>query len=260
MVIKPNWVFHHNYREPHLDALVTHSSLIKYIIDMLAIAMEGQGSIVIGDAPLQSCVFAELLKRTRISDVVAMLQAEHPGIEILVEDWRLTVLDNQSAAQTRRDADEAVTQHYRLVDLGTTSFLEDLSDYSDGFRVTCYPHALMAAHHQRGKHEYLVTKRVFAADLVINLPKVKTHIKAGMTGALKNLVGINGHKEFLPHHMRGASEAGGDGYYKRHALREWYACGVRSLLGRLRRSHVAEAACGRAVARRAVARIAGGHL
>ena len=88
--------------------------------------------------------------------------------------------------------------------------------------MTCYAPQQMAAHHRKGKHEYLVTRRVFDADLMINLPKMKTHIKAGLTGALKNLVGINGHKEFLPHHMMGSSEGGGDCYYKGHRLRNWY--------------------------------------
>ena len=32
-----------------------------------------------------------------------------------------------------------------------------------------------------------------------SLPKLKTHKKAGITCALKNLIGINGNKEYLPH-------------------------------------------------------------
>jgi hypothetical protein len=48
--------------------------------------------------------------------------------------------------------------------------------------------------------------------VVINVPKLKTHKKACITGALKNMVGINGHKEYLPHHRKGGSENGGDCY------------------------------------------------
>lgn len=223
VVIKPNWVHHTNYREDGVEALVTHSSLIKYLLDLLAIALKGHGSIVIGDAPLQSCNFAELVQRTRIAEVVGQARAKYPDLELVIEDWRLTLLDDGNAAQTRAVAyDGLIEKNYALLDLGTASFLEDISDYADRFRVTCYAPHLMASHHHKGKHEYLLTRRVFDADLVINLPKMKTHIKAGLTGALKNLVGTNGHKEFLPHHIRGASEDGGDGYYKRHRLREWY--------------------------------------
>src|SRR5687768_17691117 len=70
----------------------------------------------------------------------------------------------------------------------------------------------MAKTHGKGRHRYLVAKDVLDADVVINLPKLKTHRKAGVTCALKNLIGINGNKEFLPHHRVGGAEAGGDCY------------------------------------------------
>jgi hypothetical protein len=44
----------------------------------------------------------------------------------------------------------------------------------------------------------------------INLPKLKTHKKVGITCALKNLVGINANKNWLPHHTEGTPENGGD--------------------------------------------------
>ena len=44
----------------------------------------------------------------------------------------------------------------------------------------------------------------------MNLPKLKTHKKTGVTLALKNLVGINGDKNLLPHHCVGSAEEGGD--------------------------------------------------
>jgi uncharacterized protein (DUF362 family) len=223
VVIKPNWVLHHNPNEKGLDALVTHTSLIKHIIDLLAVALEGNGSIIIGDAPLQSCDFQALVSGTRVAEVVDEARKRYPGLDIQIEDWRLTVFENSSAAQIHNvDYDSSILKDYEIVDLGMDSFLEDISDYADKFRVTCYAPHLMAAHHRKGKHEYLVTRKVFDPDLLINLPKMKTHIKAGLTGALKNLVGINGHKEFLPHHILGASENGGDCYYKRNSLRNLY--------------------------------------
>jgi len=53
---------------------------------------------------------------------------------------------------------------------------------------------------------------VLSADLVVNLPKLKTHKKTGVTLALKNLVGINGDKNLLPHHSVGSPARGGDEY------------------------------------------------
>jgi hypothetical protein len=56
----------------------------------------------------------------------------------------------------------------------------------------------------------LIAGSVLDADLVINLPKMKTHQKSGVTGALKNLVGINGSKAYLVHHQVGFPSQGGD--------------------------------------------------
>jgi hypothetical protein len=61
-----------------------------------------------------------------------------------------------------------------------------------------------------GRNEYLLSETVLSADLVVNLPKLKTHKKTGVTLALKNLVGINGDKNLLPHHCVGSPEQGGD--------------------------------------------------
>jgi uncharacterized protein (DUF362 family) len=112
----------------------------------------------------------------------------------------------------RHEEDLAELRDYELVDLAGDSFLEEISDYARDFRVTMYKPSLMRAHHQPGRHEYLLVRCAREADLFLNLPKMKTHMKAGLTGAMKNLVGINGHKEFLPHHIRGSYFDGGDCY------------------------------------------------
>lgn len=226
ITIKPNWVIHRNPLGHDLDSLVTHPTVLFTVAELAARALGGRGTLVIGDAPLQSCLLDRLWAAQRIPELAAALRARHPGLEVVLEDWRLTTLVDATAltgpAQARRDRDDEAPAGYRLVELGNDSFVDELADFSDRFRVTCYQPSAMAAHHRRGHHEYLVTERVLASDLVINLPKLKTHIKAGLTGALKNLVGINGHKEFLPHHIRGAWEDGGDCYQRGGRLRDLY--------------------------------------
>ena len=215
VTLKPNWVLHANPLGYDLDSLVTHPDLLFAIAERVATALGHEGHIVIGDAPLQGCDFNALMAALQIEERAERFRAAHPGIELSIEDWRLTVLEKGDAGngptQHFRDKED-VPDGYELVDRGTSSFLEPISDKSELFRVTCYKPSLMAAHHRPGRHEYLVVKRVLDSDLVINVPKFKTHIKAGLTGSLKNLVGINGHKEFLPHHILGPAEKGGDCY------------------------------------------------
>ena len=54
--------------------------------------------------------------------------------------------------------------------------------------------------------------------MIINLVKPKTHRIAGYTAALKNMIGINSRKEYLPHHMKGSVAYGGDEYQHSHTL------------------------------------------
>ena len=100
--------------------------------------------------------------------------------------------------------------HYiRIVDNLSAGTRENLTDVCafieydpDKFRYT----------HTKGMHKYCITKHLFDSDLVISLPKAKTHQKAGITAALKNIVGLNGDKDYLPHHRIGGTEVGGDAY------------------------------------------------
>jgi hypothetical protein len=78
--------------------------------------------------------------------------------------------------------------------------------------VTNYDPAAMTSHHNESTHEYLISGSVLSADALISLPKLKTHRKSGLTCALKNLIGINGSKDWLPHHTAGGTADGGDEY------------------------------------------------
>jgi hypothetical protein len=66
------------------------------------------------------------------------------------------------------------------------------------------------SHHDGRTHEYLISRTILGADCVINLPKLKTHKKTGITACMKNLIGINGNKNWLPHHRLGTLAQGGD--------------------------------------------------
>ena len=229
VVIKPNWVMDYNPLGHDIESLVTHTSLIRHMIDACAAALEGRGTIVVGDCPLQGCDFPALMRRGRVTELLELLRRQYPSLRIEVRDWRLTVLHRRGGANTivvsgqttRSDADAAALDEYDLVDLGRDSFLEEISDYAEYFRVTMYKPSLMKLHHRPGRHEYMVVREVRNADLLINLPKLKTHVKTGLSAALKNLVGINGLKEYLPHHIRGAYFDGGDCYNRGNVFSRW---------------------------------------
>src|SRR5207248_1668182 len=99
-----------------------------------------------------------------------------------------------------------------------------------------YDAGVVNAHHSAGRHAYLIAASVVACDVIVSLPKLKTHKKAGITVSLKNLVGVNGDKNWLPHHTEGCPADGGDEHPRpgaRHRVERRAAARLRQLSRRL---------------------------
>lgn len=207
VVVKPNWVMHENHSGQGMDCLVTHASVLRAVLDLVLQAKPG--NVVVGDAPIQDCDLPKLMEAARYSALKQYYaKASAP---IAWRDFRRTVLANPNGVWDRQ-TDLRPLANYVLFDLGMESLLEPIVRDADRFRVTKYNPDLMRQTHAPGRHQYLIAREVIEADVVINLPKLKTHKKACVTGALKNLVGINGNKDYLPHHRLGGSRTGGDCY------------------------------------------------
>lgn len=202
VVLKPNWVLHENQSGSGLECLITHPDVLFAVLDYVLLTRPA--SVMIGDAPVQACDLPRLWKKLSIEQRLdSYARAGHP---VELRDFRRTILSG------RRLEDCAPAERYVLFDIGRDSLLEPVTTGHERFRVTMYNPDLLAQRHAPGRHQYLIAAELLEADVVINLPKLKTHKKAGVTGTLKNLVGINGNKEFLPHHRRGGGDRGGDCY------------------------------------------------
>jgi len=211
VLVKPNLVLHENEGPWGIDPLVTHSTVIRGVVE--GALRSGAGAVTVGDAPIQSCDFDRLLERTGLGSWAASLAEREPRFGG-VRDFRRTTCVISHGVRT---AAENVQPENRFVlfDLAGESLLEPITDGRGAFRVAWYDPRLMARTHRPGQHRYLIARDVLDADVVINLTKLKTHKKAGVTCALKNLIGINGNKEYLPHHRIGGAAAGGDCYPSR---------------------------------------------
>lgn len=206
VVVKPNLVFHRHYRGGGLEALITAPGLIRAVCDRVFEAIGREGELTLGDAPLQSCDWDSLITQTGL---------RYWPEEYAKRGYWLTLADFRKFASTdikglkhspvTRPGDPA---GYQAVDLGGAS-LHAGRDWSR-YRVTNYDPAEMTSHHNGIRHEYLISGSVLAADALISLPKLKTHRKSGLTCAMKNLIGINGSKDWLPHHAAGGTAEGGD--------------------------------------------------
>lgn len=250
VVIKPNFVMHQHGWNWDTHSVITHGSVLRAVLDYAHIALRDTGTLTIGDAPLQVADFARILRISGLDDVLDFHRAR--GVAVTCTDFRLA-RSHQAADDliTRREEQAGDSRGCTTVDLGPRSWLDPVSRDPGKFRVTCYDPREMPRHHNREHHEYLVANSILDADVVIGVPKLKTHRKVALTCALKNLVGINGHKDWLPHHRLGSAAEGGDEYLKRDLVKAWHS----RLLDRQNRMAPGPARAGVNFVRRGVGRI-----
>lgn len=219
VAVKPNLVFHRNQNGGPLACVITHGSLIRAVVDYVLIALQGSGSVVIGDAPLQSGDFKQICAANGLDDVVAFYQ-RHARVPVELVDFRREYARmHDRVGVLGVEAGRGDPRGYAVVRFDMRSMLSPVSHRYRRYRVTNYDPARMLLHHSAEKHEYLISRSILNADVVISIPKMKTHRKVGITGALKNCVGINGHKDWLPHHTKGSVSEGGDEYAQASVLK-----------------------------------------
>jgi uncharacterized protein (DUF362 family) len=211
VLIKPNMVLHCNHeKKADVYSVVTSPAIIRCVIDYVYIALKGKGRIIIGDAPLHTADFEKLRQILCLNKIQELYKTKKFDIE--VTDFRLSYVTKDNKGVIQKKQKETSPVNYIRVNLGSSSMLSKYNDDYKKFRVTEYDPCEMKTHHNKDVHEYCVHRSVLEADVIISLPKIKTHRKAGYTCAMKNLVGINGNKDWLPHHRKGSIEEGGDEY------------------------------------------------
>ena len=212
VVLKPNWVKEHDERHPgpgQWEHVVTHPAVIEAVIRWAGTQLAGSGSITICDAPQTDSSFAVLNQYCGLDEMVERCRRDFPGttIELLdlrPEEWH--AVDGVTVSKTQLPGDPAGETFVRLNDASEfVGFHGDGRLFGASFNM-----AETNERHSGGRHEYMLCRTPMDADVLINLPKLKSHKKVGVTCALKNLVGINANKNWLPHHTEGTPDQGGD--------------------------------------------------
>jgi hypothetical protein len=163
--------------------------------------------VAIAEAPQHDCDWERIRSVTGLDTLVDFYDHEL-GLELETIDLRREAVTYRNGVIAERRALPGDPAGYRLVDLGSRSAFTDSGLDPRRFRGADYDPGPTSHHHMDGRNEYLLSETALSADLLVNLPKLKTHKKTGVTLALKNLVGINGDKNLLPHHCRRLARAG----------------------------------------------------
>jgi uncharacterized protein (DUF362 family) len=208
ILLKPNLIRQsHLSRPDEWEQVMTHGALIAAVARRIAVAMEGRGTITIADGPQTDSDFELIKERTGIARLASELKRDFPSLQCRVVDLRREVWRTVNGVVTERRRLPDAPDGYALVDLGDASAF---TGKEGKFYGADYDTSFTRGHHSGGLHEYLLARLALDADLFVNLPKLKTHKKVGVTLSLKNLVGINGDKNYLPHFCIGSADEGGD--------------------------------------------------
>jgi len=230
ILIKPNWVKHRESQDFPICALVTSTELIEATTEACLDKYAAAEEITVGDVPLQNCDFELLMQQAGIERLMTKYAAlTRPRVQFL--DLRRERYRSKQGFHVKDQGKGfGDPKGYREVNLDQDSFLDQISDANNKFRVADYSPEETVSSQRRGFHRYLIAGSVLDSDLFINLPKMKVHQKAGVTGALKNIVGINGQKAYLVHYRHGMARQQGDEFPDNVSRLVWLQSRVRDVL------------------------------
>jgi uncharacterized protein (DUF362 family) len=220
VLIKPNLVTHqHPAGDEAVLSAVVHGSVLRPVIDYVRRALDGRGSILIADNPMESSDFGRIMERTGIGPMAEeIMRRDGTAVEVL--DLRPRVLREAKSGRFFHEERGGDPRGYLPVDLAGDSHFGALDGRPNVHYYTLAdptidhldPKSIREsatdAYHRAGSHRYLVSRTVLESDAVIGVAKMKTHCKAGVSLSLKNMIGIVAAKECLPHHRAGAPPDG----------------------------------------------------
>lgn len=218
-----------------VSSIITNASVLRPLVDYAYIALKGRGRITIADGSIECADFNKLLQVTGTGETVKHLCSKYK-VPLDIVDLRDEYLRRNRVSigsfgveltYPRKLAGDP--RGYTIVDLETDSELSDIVGGDSRFKsVQTWNKYVPGEHHTKNKNEYSIPNTVLDSDVVINVPKLKVHRKAGVTLSLKNMVGITNKKSWLPHHREGKQPVG-DEYPQKPPLRIRIVDIIRSL-------------------------------
>lgn len=209
VVLKPNWLAHsHKYNPDEWLSVITHPTVITAVLKLVIKALNGKGKVIITDAPQTDSTWVKIMGR--MQPELWKELGRKAGIVVEVLDLREDEWINEGDVTVSRKKLPGDPLGSTECDLGQNSEFVGHSVSKKGYYGADYDKSETNRAHSNGHHKYRVSRTVVEADVFVNIPKMKTHKKAGITCSLKNLVGINTYKNYLPHHNEGTRDEGGD--------------------------------------------------
>jgi uncharacterized protein (DUF362 family) len=227
VLIKPNFVTSKNFEEhlrgERLACSSTHGSVLRPILDYALKATGPEGRVTIVDTPVEGCNLEEVVEGLGVRALLAHYRKK--GVHVPLVDLRhFRVVPHMLLDDARRygrsfnlgvllrEPLPGDPLGYTVVDLSERSSFDEVAQRGPRLQFHRSHKHTPVPHHSAGVQEYSIPRTVLEADVVINLPKLKTHKKSGVTLALKSCIGLTNEKYWLPHYTAGTPENDGDEY------------------------------------------------
>jgi uncharacterized protein (DUF362 family) len=210
VVLKPNWVLEeHEYHHGEWEQVITHPAVITAVLRMVVDQLGNKGRIIITDGPELSADFDKILSYQPLDEWNAVTEQHNITLQIIDLREELYILDkNVTIGKLKLPSDPKGKVVANLIDKNSEFFGHKKSRKGYFGAGSDIREANRA--HDGYTNLYSVSRSVVEADVFINIPKLKTHKKGGITCSLKNLVGINTYRNYLPHNSIGTPAEGGD--------------------------------------------------
>lgn len=218
-----NFVYHKRFGESETDffSKCSHPSVIRAVVDYIHIAVGESGSVTIGNSPLQSCDWQKVVDNANLLSVLKFYK-DNGITSVDIQDIRLYVGKRTFAGAISKEEVHA-SEDAVFIDLREKSLLEPLGEQAfSKFRVSDYDPETMKKYHSKGKHIYALHKSIIDADVIVSIPKLKTHGKVGITCGLKGCVGAIGLKDCLAHYTQGSPKTNGDEFNSNSRLYDFW--------------------------------------
>ncbi len=226
--MKPNFVLDFNYEGGSIQGMLTHGAVMQPVLDYVQLALRGEGKIIIGDGPMYMADFRRIVEVTGVLPILEGLNRRGLDVELL--DLRKEMVLIEKGIITKRITLSGDPKGYVLFNLAEHSALYDLP-HKERIRGADYDSEETIAHHCGKRHEYSVSRSFLESDCIISMPKLKTHAKVGVTVNVKNMIGVVGDKNWIPHYRLGPWGGGGDECPPTGTVGRFEAC-LRDLIKR----------------------------
>lgn len=204
--VKPNWVIDPWPGEEHnWKAYTTNGAVVEAVLRIIKKKIGGEGTVILGDAPMHRSNLKRILKLHGIPEMLDRICDDKFKVELVdLRSYYFKYVHNLCVNRINLPGDPRGT---KVVQLGSDSLFKEKENKKWAYydRVDN-----VSSFHNEQSNAYDISASILSCDVFINLPKLKTHKSAGITCALKNLVGTIGNKDCFPHRTIGYVKEGGD--------------------------------------------------